>query len=73
MAVDLLAPVTAELALLQPSRRTGVWPAKRGQMHLTLHFIGKAGIGRMADSLKAVKVPARSNPWRTFLPLRKNS
>jgi 2'-5' RNA ligase len=58
VAVDLPAAVTAELALLQPPRTAGVRLAKRGQMHLTLHYIGKAGVARIADALEAVKVPA---------------
>src|SRR5262245_12658988 len=58
VAVDLPAAVTAELALLQPPRTAGVRLVKPDQMHLTLHYIGKAGARRMAAALQAVAVPA---------------
>ena len=58
VAVDLPAAVTGELALLQPPRTSGVRLAKRSQMHLTLHYIGKAGVVRIADALQTVMVPA---------------
>src|SRR5207249_3348772 len=56
----LPADATAELALIQPPRTTGVRLAKPGQMHLTLHYIGKAGVERMAAALEAVEFPAFS-------------
>jgi 2'-5' RNA ligase len=58
VAVDLPPAVTAELGLLQPPRRAGVRLVQRNQMHLTLHYLGKAGIGRVAAVLAAVDVPA---------------
>jgi 2'-5' RNA ligase len=58
VAVDLPAGVTAELALLQPSRAPGVRLVRPGQMHLTLHFLGRAPIERTAAALEAVEVAA---------------
>jgi CubicO group peptidase (beta-lactamase class C family) len=58
VAVDLPPAVTAGLALLQPPRGAGVRLARRRQMHLTLHYLGKAGVGRVAGALAAVDVPA---------------
>jgi 2'-5' RNA ligase len=58
VAIDLPADVTEELALLQPPRVAGVRLVRRSQMHLTLHFIGRAGIERMAAALEAVEAPA---------------
>jgi 2'-5' RNA ligase len=60
VAVDLSADATAELTLLQPPRTRGVRLARPGQMHLTLHYLGKAGVERMAAALEAVEVPAFS-------------
>jgi 2'-5' RNA ligase len=58
IAVDLPAYVTAELALLQPPRTAGVRLARPGQMHLTLHYLGRAGVERTAAALEAVEAPA---------------
>jgi 2'-5' RNA ligase len=58
VAVDLPPALTADLVLLQPPRRAGVRLVQRRQMHLTLHYLGKAGIGRVAAALAAVDVPA---------------
>jgi 2'-5' RNA ligase len=58
VAVDLPPDVTAELALLQPPRTAGVRLARPGQMHLTLHYLGKAGVERTAAALAAVEAPA---------------
>lgn len=58
VAVDLPADVTAELALLQPPWTAGVRLVKRDQMHLTLHYLGNAGVPRTAELLETVAAPA---------------
>ncbi len=58
VAITLPADVTAELALLQPPRIAGIRLVKQNQMHLTLHFLGQAGIERSAEALQAVDVAA---------------
>jgi len=57
VAVDLPEPVTAELALLQPPPTVGLRLVRPGQMHLTLHYLGAAGIERMAAALQMVTAP----------------
>jgi RNA 2',3'-cyclic 3'-phosphodiesterase len=58
VALELPAAATAELVQIQPARAAGVRLARPGQMHLTLHYIGKAPVGRMAAALQGVAVPA---------------
>jgi 2'-5' RNA ligase len=58
VALGLPGAVTAELAQIQPLRAAGVRLARPGQMHLTLHYIGQASVGRMAAALQGVAVPA---------------
>lgn len=60
VAIDLPAAVTAKLARNQPPPMAGVRLVEPGQMHLTLHFIGEADIGRMAAALQTVARPAFS-------------
>jgi RNA 2',3'-cyclic 3'-phosphodiesterase len=60
VAVDLPAAVAAELALIQPPQMSGVRLVSPDQMHLTLHYLGKGSVKRMASALQSVTVPAFS-------------
>ena len=49
----------SELSKVSPIRpRKGVRLVRRDQMHLTLHYIGNAGVGRVSAALQAVEAPA---------------
>jgi 2'-5' RNA ligase len=60
VAVDLPPDLTADLALLRPARAPGARLVRPSQMHLTLHYLGSAGIERTAAALEAVEAPAFS-------------
>ncbi len=57
VAIDLPAAATEALAAIQPTPTAGVRLVERDQMHLTLHYLGEADRGRMADALRGVAVP----------------
>ena len=58
VALDLPACATAELAAMQPPPVRGVRLEKVRQMHVTLHFLGKANVERTAAALAVVAAPA---------------
>jgi 2'-5' RNA ligase len=60
VAIGLPPTTTSELALVQPPRARGVRLVKRNQMHLTLHYIGRAGLERTAAALREVEARAFS-------------
>ncbi|MBI3284826.1 MAG: RNA 2',3'-cyclic phosphodiesterase [Burkholderiales bacterium] len=57
VALDLPPAVAAGLALLQPSSCAGLRLTRTADLHLTLHFIGEAGVAPMAQALQAVRAP----------------
>jgi RNA 2',3'-cyclic 3'-phosphodiesterase len=57
VALDLPAAVTAELTQLQPPQVGGVRLARTSQVHLTLHYLGNAAVGRMASALQKLAMP----------------
>src|SRR5581483_4134637 len=54
VAVELPAAAAAELARMQPPPADGVRLIEPHQMHVTLHFLGEADVGRVAAALAAV-------------------
>jgi 2'-5' RNA ligase len=56
VAVGLPAPVATELTRIQPPPTIGVRRTELNQLHLTLHFLGEANVGRIAAALEAVSV-----------------
>lgn len=54
VAIDLPTIATSELARIQPPPTAGVRLVAPGQMHLTLHFIGKSDFEQIAKALHTV-------------------
>jgi len=54
VAIEFPPQVSAELARLRPPALPGVRLSRQEQLHLTLHFIGEAGIAPVAAALQEV-------------------
>lgn len=58
LAIGLPPEPSAVLVRIQPSATPGLLLVAPDQMHLTLHFIGEAGIESVADMVAGVQAPA---------------
>ena len=55
VAVPLPAPVSERLVRMQPPSQAGVRRIARNDMHITLHFLGRAKTAPVSQSLRSVE------------------
>jgi 2'-5' RNA ligase len=60
VGIPVPVSVSRELARLQPAAAPGVRPIEQRDMHVTLHFLGRAAVAPVRDALRSVNAAAFS-------------